>query len=124
MNDWKTIDTLDDRREVGTTLARLSPDDRLDWLGACCEMASRGKPLRIFPDWNIRRLTLQARGDTAAAQMQLQTVREDFHCLLVAHGLDPARPLELLTQMVRRSSPLIEPPPLPWRPSAGRAGIP
>ena len=124
MTDWKSIDTVDDRREVGTMLARLSPDDRLSWLGACCDMASRGKPARIFPDWNVRRLTIQARGDTAAARLQLQTVREDFHCLLVAYDLAPARPLELLTRMVRRSSPMLAPPPRLSPPSSGRSGTP
>lgn len=36
-------DNLDDRREIHTLLAKLSPQNRKRWLGWCCRQATLGK---------------------------------------------------------------------------------
>lgn len=82
----RLLDTLDDRREIHTLLGRLSPRERVAFLGWCCERAKgkcRPKPSRKM-DPRIR----DAMRDDGADERLTLEMYYDFWVLVHQYEVD------------------------------------
>lgn len=91
--DLKTIDTLDDKREIRVLLEKLTPDQRCEFLLWCVGQTNQHIKLRSNPPWVL------VKADNATGEAM-----ETFWdlCLLIStHGL----PIQtVLTELERRSA--------------------
>jgi hypothetical protein len=97
------LDTLDDRREVHSLLARLPPRDRVRFLSECCSRVPQSKGKLPVPVVTHLRETIDRayRCDRSDERLTNE-LYGDLLGLFNAWGLDVAATVRLLTEWVRR----------------------
>lgn len=97
------LDTLDDRKEIYTLLARLSPARRLAWLRWCCRRAVvPNSATHPGPARKTVELAELARRDSSADERLTLDVFFDFWNLTgLNYELDPQLALNRLVEMAR-----------------------
>lgn len=100
------FDTRDDRREVCTLLAKLSPAERIAWLRWCCKQATLGGKRGMHP--KIQRKTLeladQARRSDDADQRLTLDLYFDLWALSAQWKFEVATAVTELERRVRRKT--------------------
>lgn len=111
MNPLRSIDNLDDRREVWRLLARLGPMARYGFLGWACNEVPKPDGFKPRPSWDRMRARVEAsvRRDPAADLTLTNEIYTDLVHLVLQYGLDPVATVVELELLVRRS---------PWIPIA------
>lgn len=96
------FDTLDDRREMHTLLAKLPPARRVAFLAACCaEVTLPGSAVRPQPaPWLAARARDAGRCDRADDRLTAE-VYTDMIALANAYNLDLGKALLKLERLVR-----------------------
>lgn len=101
------VDTKDDRREIWHLLHRLSPWDRVRFLGQCCERARlpNGVGPRVSTDRMKPRITASYREEKANEGLTNE-VYGDILVLAAEWNIDMASVAVELEQIVRAKLPL------------------
>ena len=104
-------DTLDDRREIHTLLARLPPVRRIAWLRWACRSAALPNS-DVQPKVAAKTLALaeRARWDSSADDRLTLEAYMDVWYLSFAYAFDLDRALAKLVEMVRQPSQSAGPP--------------
>ena len=97
-------DNRDDRKEVVTLLARLSPAMRVFWLSWCCRQVNGNghSALKQQVSMDTIKLMEQARWDSSCDQRLTQECWTDVWYLAAQHGLDMEAALLRLVAVAKK----------------------
>lgn len=105
ITDIKSLDTLDDRREIWHLLHRISPRDRFRVLGILCKSAKLpGSNQSPLPSWFRMqgRVLAAQRGDEKQDLALTNEIYTDIWMMVAQYGLSAKFAAETLEAFVRR----------------------
>lgn len=111
ITDVRSLDTLDDRREVWSLLARLSPKNRFRFLGWACRQCYLPRTtIHPAPSW-LRmgpRIKAATSGNESQDLSLTNEIYTDLWMLVMQYGLCARATAERLESFVRRGDGCIQ----------------